>query len=237
METQAFICTPLRSSRELLLLLMLFTSSGHIAKGESVATVAKLLNEMHTSALSAATMVDSRTLFGTTDAFPKSQSSGPSAVPKGAPLSVVTASKMMDTAGHPSGDKWDVVGIIATSLKSTTADDAAARNSMTSVANISTLMGTNQTVVEAVPPNSSHYFTSSGATTRSTTRPPETSRIRALITKGLSTMSGRLMRRLLQADISAECSLGVLHFMRAIQTLEPWAFRREYATCQTLPYI
>nr|XP_050024298.1 nose resistant to fluoxetine protein 6-like [Dermacentor andersoni] len=227
MEPQAFTCALLGSSRELLLLLMLCMYSRHMAKGESAAMVA-----MHASALSAATVVDSSTLFGTTDAFPKSQSSGPSAVPKGAPVSIAAASKMMDTAGHASGDKWGVVGVIATSLKSTTADDAAARTSMASVANVSAVMGMNQSAGEAVPPNASQNFTSGGATTRSTTRPPQTSRIRALITKALSSMSGRLMRRLLQADISAECSLGVLHFMRAIQTLEPWAFRLVDATAK-----
>ncbi|KAL1426737.1 hypothetical protein MTO96_018052 [Rhipicephalus appendiculatus] len=165
-------------------------------------------------------MVDSRTLFGTTDAFPKSQSSGPSAVPKGAPVSVVTASKMVDTVGRLSGDKWGA------SSKST-ADDT--RTSVTSASNIST--ETNRTVVEAGAVT--QYSAAAGAAeTMSATRPTGTSRIRALITKALPAMSGRLMRRLLQADISAECSLGVLHFMRAIQTLEPWAFRLVDATAK-----
>ncbi|KAH6946722.1 hypothetical protein HPB50_014762 [Hyalomma asiaticum] len=161
-------------------------------------------------------MVDGRALFGTTDAFPKSQSSGPSAIPKGAPVSVVTASKVIDTAGRPSGEKWSVIN---TSSKSANADVTR-----TSANSASTITGTNGSVVEA---NITQNMT--GATT---TKPPETSRIRALITKALPAMSGRLMRRLLQADISAECSLGVLHFMRAIQTLEPWAFRLVDATAK-----
>ncbi|XP_050051461.1 nose resistant to fluoxetine protein 6-like [Dermacentor andersoni] len=48
---------------------------------------------------------------------------------------------------------------------------------------------------------------------------------KATIKHIMSTMGSGLARRLLQADISAECSLGVLKFMRAVQELEPWALR------------
>lgn len=221
MEHQTFSSTPLHSSRELCILMILFASSGHMTVGESVGTVPKLLAETQTSDLSAATIVDSQTLFGATDAVPKYPSSGPSAVLKGAPASTVTSIKTTDTVGHLSGEKWGA------SAKSTTTDST--KTSVISASNVSTI--TNRTVVEAA--SVTQYSTGAGATAaRNTTQPQETSRIRSVITKALPAMSGRLMRRLLQADISAECSLGVLHFMRAIQTLEPWAFRLVDATAK-----
>ncbi|KAH6944363.1 hypothetical protein HPB50_002753 [Hyalomma asiaticum] len=48
---------------------------------------------------------------------------------------------------------------------------------------------------------------------------------KAAIRYVMSTMGNGITRKLLQADISTECSLGVLKFMRAVQELEPWALR------------
>ncbi|KAL1438074.1 hypothetical protein MTO96_010416 [Rhipicephalus appendiculatus] len=48
---------------------------------------------------------------------------------------------------------------------------------------------------------------------------------KAAIRYFMSTMGNGFARKLLQADISTECSLGVLKFMRAVQELEPWAMR------------
>ncbi|KAH7977753.1 hypothetical protein HPB49_003440 [Dermacentor silvarum] len=36
-----------------------------------------------------------------------------------------------------------------------------------------------------------------------------------------------LMRKLLEADVSTECSLGLLKMMRGVRNLEPWALRPE----------
>ncbi|XP_077506658.1 nose resistant to fluoxetine protein 6-like [Amblyomma americanum] len=190
-------------------LILLLSCYASTAMSESVATVAKLFTEVHPSALSAATMVDSRTVFGTADAFPQSQSSG--AVLKSATLAaVISASKMMERR-PTAGEKWAAV----TDAKSTTSDwsEASASRAPSDSATPTSVPGAQTTE----PP---------------TTVLPKTSRMRALITHALSSMSGRLTRRLLQADISAECSLGVLHFMRAIQTLEPWAFRLVDATAK-----
>lgn len=41
---------------------------------------------------------------------------------------------------------------------------------------------------------------------------------------GGSAVSG-VARKILQADISSECSIGILQFMRALKDLEPWALR------------
>ncbi|KAH7984331.1 hypothetical protein HPB52_019435 [Rhipicephalus sanguineus] len=49
--------------------------------------------------------------------------------------------------------------------------------------------------------------------------------LKATIKYIMSTMGNGLTRKLLQADISMECSLGMLKFMRAVQELEPWAMR------------
>ncbi|KAK8771888.1 hypothetical protein V5799_024866 [Amblyomma americanum] len=46
-----------------------------------------------------------------------------------------------------------------------------------------------------------------------------------MIRQVMSSMGSGLTRKLLQADISTDCSLGVLKFMRAVQDLEPWALR------------
>ncbi|KAH7984330.1 hypothetical protein HPB52_019434 [Rhipicephalus sanguineus] len=56
--------------------------------------------------------------------------------------------------------------------------------------------------------------------------------MRAGISKIMSSAGPGLRRQLLQADISPECSFGLFKFMRAIQTLEPWALRLVDATAK-----
>ncbi|KAL3222509.1 hypothetical protein MRX96_004966 [Rhipicephalus microplus] len=45
------------------------------------------------------------------------------------------------------------------------------------------------------------------------------------IAKSMASSGGGFARKLLQADISSECSIGILKFMRAVKDLEPWALR------------
>lgn len=54
--------------------------------------------------------------------------------------------------------------------------------------------------------------------------------IKAMVKELMSTTGGELTRKLLQADISADCTFGLLKFTRAIQDLEPWAMRLIDAT-------
>ncbi|KAH6944360.1 hypothetical protein HPB50_002750 [Hyalomma asiaticum] len=79
---------------------------------------------------------------------------------------------------------------------------------------------------EAVPP--------SLTTTQSTQQGPFRSKfmndIRTMIKTLMSTRGAEMMRNLLQADISTDCTFGLLHFTRAIQDLEPWAIRLIDAT-------
>ncbi|XP_077511561.1 nose resistant to fluoxetine protein 6-like [Amblyomma americanum] len=50
--------------------------------------------------------------------------------------------------------------------------------------------------------------------------------IRSTIKQLTSTGGGGFTRQLLEADISADCVLGLLQFMRAFRELEPWALRQ-----------
>ncbi|KAH6945455.1 hypothetical protein HPB50_008531 [Hyalomma asiaticum] len=40
--------------------------------------------------------------------------------------------------------------------------------------------------------------------------------------------SPALTRKLLTADVSPQCSIGLLKMVRGLRNLEPWALRREY---------
>lgn len=68
-----------------------------------------------------------------------------------------------------------------------------------------------------------------GQAESTTTRGPERSKlldgVRAAIKRMMSSVGSSFTRQLLQADISAECSIGVVQFMRGVQELEPWALR------------
>ncbi|XP_037500896.1 uncharacterized protein LOC119374752 [Rhipicephalus sanguineus] len=53
-----------------------------------------------------------------------------------------------------------------------------------------------------------------------------------MIKQLMSTTGSELTRKLLEADISTDCTFGLLQFMRAIQDLEPWAMRLIDATAK-----
>ncbi|KAL1419614.1 hypothetical protein MTO96_005106 [Rhipicephalus appendiculatus] len=44
-----------------------------------------------------------------------------------------------------------------------------------------------------------------------------------------------LLRKMLRAEVSPACTVGMLSFMRALRKLEPWAIRGEYLVVQ-LPF-
>ncbi|XP_075542203.1 nose resistant to fluoxetine protein 6-like [Dermacentor variabilis] len=49
--------------------------------------------------------------------------------------------------------------------------------------------------------------------------------LRNTVAGGFANMPVALRRRLLSADVTPECNVGLLRFMRAMQNLEPWALR------------
>lgn len=53
--------------------------------------------------------------------------------------------------------------------------------------------------------------------------------LRGLIAKAFDNPSSSLTRKILEAGISSECSLGLFKLVRGIKRLEPWALRREYS--------
>lgn len=60
------------------------------------------------------------------------------------------------------------------------------------------------------------------------TQPPQVNyaaRLKQLIGNLLDGASPRFKRKLLSADLSTECSLGMLKFLRGLRNLEPWAMR------------
>lgn len=46
-----------------------------------------------------------------------------------------------------------------------------------------------------------------------------------------SASASNAVRMMLQAEVSAECSLGILKLMRGLRNLEPWALRRKSFIC------
>lgn len=53
--------------------------------------------------------------------------------------------------------------------------------------------------------------------------------VRELLSTALDSAStSDVARKVLQAEVSAECSLGLLKLMRGLRNLEPWAFRRKF---------
>ncbi|KAL1438077.1 hypothetical protein MTO96_010419 [Rhipicephalus appendiculatus] len=76
----------------------------------------------------------------------------------------------------------------------------------------------------------------SWSTTPATKQAPKRSKflsdIQSMIKQLMSTRGSELMRKLLQADISTDCTFGLLQFTRAIQDLEPWALRLIDATAK-----
>lgn len=54
--------------------------------------------------------------------------------------------------------------------------------------------------------------------------------LRGFVARTVDGSSHSLARKLLLAEVSSRCSLGLLKFTRAIRNLEPWAFRRESST-------
>ncbi|KAL1413989.1 hypothetical protein MTO96_007804 [Rhipicephalus appendiculatus] len=107
----------------------------------------------------------------------------------------------------------------------------------------STTVSTSQSLMEFImePTESIGAIPTSLLATPATKQAPKTSKflsdIQAMITQLMSTAGSELTRKLLQADISTDCTFGLLQFMRAIQDLEPWALRREYTTPALTPPV
>ncbi|XP_070385947.1 nose resistant to fluoxetine protein 6-like [Dermacentor albipictus] len=88
--------------------------------------------------------------------------------------------------------------------------------------------------------NRSTEFTAANSTswsmTPTTNQPPKGSQfiddIRTGIKQLMSTAGSEFTRKLLRADISTDCTFGLLQFTRAIQELEPWALRIIDATAK-----
>lgn len=69
--------------------------------------------------------------------------------------------------------------------------------------------------------------TAPSTTTTTTTRAPNMmDRARKLIAEAMRSAEGSpLLRRLMRTEVSPECTIGLLRFMRDMRNLEPWAVR------------
>ncbi|KAL1438078.1 hypothetical protein MTO96_010420 [Rhipicephalus appendiculatus] len=98
----------------------------------------------------------------------------------------------------------------------------------------STRKSTTRGLAERMPTESTRAIPTTWTTTPAMNQSPKRSKfldgIQIMIKQLMSTAGSELTRKLLQADISTDCTFGLLHFTRAIQDLEPWAIRREYAS-------
>ncbi|KAL1413986.1 hypothetical protein MTO96_007801 [Rhipicephalus appendiculatus] len=100
----------------------------------------------------------------------------------------------------------------------------------------STTVSTHRSLMDIMPTESMEAFSTSLSATPAMEQAPKRSKflsdIQAMIKQLMSTAGSELTRKLLQADISTECTFGLLHFTRAIQDLEPWALRLIDATAK-----
>lgn len=104
------------------------------------------------------------------------------------------------------------------------------------VATTSTRFSTTHSLTDIMPTEFTGALNTSWLTTPATKRAPKRSKflddIRTMIKQLMSTTGSELARKLLEADISTDCTFGLLQFMRAIQDLEPWAMRLIDATAK-----
>ncbi|KAH7983238.1 hypothetical protein HPB52_010348 [Rhipicephalus sanguineus] len=114
------------------------------------------------------------------------------------------------------------------SEEATTAEEKAETNSTT--------VSTSRSLMDIVPTESTGAIPTSFSATPVTKRTPKRSKflsdIQAMIKQLMSTVGSEFTRKLLQADISTDCTFGLLQFLRAIQDLEPWAMRLIDATAK-----
>lgn len=74
--------------------------------------------------------------------------------------------------------------------------------------------------------DSTTVTTTTTSTTTSTRAPNMMDRARRLIAEAMRSAEGSpLVRRLMRTEISPECTIGMLRFMRDVRNLEPWAVR------------
>lgn len=79
---------------------------------------------------------------------------------------------------------------------------------------------------EAWKPASTTPSTTTMSTTTTTRAPNMMDRARKLISEAMRSAEGSpLLRRLMRTEVSPECTIGMLRFMRDIRNLEPWAVR------------
>ncbi|KAH9360609.1 hypothetical protein HPB48_007570 [Haemaphysalis longicornis] len=134
-----------------------------------------------------------------------------------------------ETAREPAVTKENGVAAASTSraATSTTTESRETMSSESKENAVSASSAVDNPSVEPVP---------DGEAESTTTRGPERSKlldgIRAAIKQMMSSAGSGFTRQLLQADISTECSIGVLQFMRGVQELEPWALRLVDATAK-----
>lgn len=71
------------------------------------------------------------------------------------------------------------------------------------------------------------------SSTLQTTPPPSLrATLRTYINSLMQRSSGSLTRKLLQAELSSQCSVGLLQFLRGVRDVEPWALRLIDATAK-----
>ncbi|KAH7982759.1 hypothetical protein HPB52_006940 [Rhipicephalus sanguineus] len=103
-------------------------------------------------------------------------------------------------------------------------------------ATISTRVSTSRSIMDVMPTESTGAINTSWLTTPPMIQAQQSSKflsdIQAMIKELMSTVGSELTRKLLRADISTDCTIGLLQFTRAIQDLEPWAMRLIDATAK-----
>lgn len=198
------------------MLLLLLMCCAQTTKSASVAVNDKHPTEVPLGSLSSSALVEHTIYVGTKEISAPPPASRLSSSAKDATRLSDTTTGAAETSRQPAVNKEYGVATASTSRVATTATSESAE--MMSSASEGTAVDT-QSAERA----------SAGEAERATTRMPEKSKlldaVRATIKRMMSSVGSGLTRQLLQADVSAECSIGVLQFMRAVQELEPWALR------------
>nr|XP_037270379.1 uncharacterized protein LOC119161995 [Rhipicephalus microplus] len=95
---------------------------------------------------------------------------------------------------------------------------------------------TSRSLIDIMPTEVLGYINTSSSALPEMEPTPKRSKflsdIQTYIKQLMSTVGSELTRNLLKADLSTDCTVGLLHFTRAIQDLEPWALRLIDATAK-----
>ncbi|XP_049516866.1 nose resistant to fluoxetine protein 6-like [Dermacentor silvarum] len=223
-----------------LLLLLVSVCCDQSATPTSVSTPFNAPKDAQTTMSSLSTASQETIYLETTDKLHLPMSvSLPATVDIGITSNVTTTAESKESTYEHAVKETGIAAVMVTtptSAKSITSKRSQAATTEEQTATYFTTELTTGSLVNNMTSEFTGTNFTSWSMTPATNQPPKRSQfidgIRTAIKQLMSTAGSEFTRKLLQADISTDCTLGLLKFMRAIQELEPWALRLIDATAK-----